>query len=88
MNIDGTVAAYRLPYLLAGDSLVLKQDSGYYEHFYADLKPDVHYVGIARDLSNLIDKLEWAMKNDQEVCLYMFFIFKLLISRDVFYFRF
>lgn len=34
INLDGTVAAYRLPYLLAGDAVVLKQDSQYYEFFY------------------------------------------------------
>lgn len=67
LNIDGTVAAYRFPYLLAGDSLVFKQDSAYYEHFYVDLEPDVHYVAIARDLSNLVDKIELAKENDQQV---------------------
>ncbi|KAG1665371.1 KDEL motif-containing protein 1 [Nymphon striatum] len=39
INIDGTVAAYRFPYLLAGDSVVLKQESPYYEHFYGELRP-------------------------------------------------
>jgi hypothetical protein len=29
MNIDGTVAAYRLPYLLAGNGVVFKQESEY-----------------------------------------------------------
>lgn len=64
INIDGTVAAYRFPYLLAGDSLVLKQDSDYYEHFYGQLQPMVHYVPFKPDLSDLVEKLEWARKND------------------------
>ena len=34
LNIDGTVAAYRLPALIAGNAVVFKQDSDYYEHFY------------------------------------------------------
>ncbi len=34
LNLDGTVAAYRFPFLLAGNSVVLKQDSKYVEHFY------------------------------------------------------
>ena len=58
------MAAYRFPYLLAGDAVVLKQDSDYYEHFYSDLAPGVHYIPIKADLSDLIDQLEWATKND------------------------
>ena len=67
INIDGTVAAYRLPYLLAGDALVLKQESPYYEHFYRDLQPWVHYVPFKRDLSDLEEKIKWAMANDEKV---------------------
>ena len=38
INVDGTVAAYRLPYLLASDAVVLKQDSPYYEFFYKEVR--------------------------------------------------
>ena len=64
--IDGTVAAYRLPYLLAGGSLVFKQDSKYYEHYYKDLRPWQHYVPIKEDLSDLVEKIEWARNNDEK----------------------
>jgi len=67
VTLDGTVAAYRFPYLLAGDSVVLKQDSTYYEHFYKELQPDVHYVPFKRDLSDLMEKLQWAKDNDDKV---------------------
>ena len=97
LNIDGTVAAYRFPYLLAGGSVVFKQveiyyinlsvhfmrhqicftnnihsillvqDSPYYEHFYSDIKPDVHYIPIKADLSDLIEKIQWAKTHDAEV---------------------
>ena len=67
MNIDGTVSAYRFPYLLAGDSVVFKQDSEYYEHFYRDLKPGVHYVPIKADLSDLVKKIQWAKSHDEDV---------------------
>lgn len=67
LNIDGTVAAYRFPYLLAGDAVVFKQDSDYYEHFYSDLEPGVHYIPIKADLSDLVKRLEWAKLNDDEV---------------------
>lgn len=69
INIDGTVAAYRLPYLLAGSSVVLKQDSIYYEHFYSQLRPWQHYIPIKADLSDLLDKIRWARNHDDEVTM-------------------
>lgn len=66
INIDGTVAAYRFPYLLAGDSVVFKQESDYYEHFYKLLTPMVHYIPFKKDLSDLIEKLNWAKQHDEE----------------------
>ena len=61
------MAAYRFPYLLVGDAVVFKQDSPYYEHFYKDLTPGVHYIEFKRDLSDLEEKLRWAKKNDDKV---------------------
>ncbi|XP_029991520.1 protein O-glucosyltransferase 3 [Sphaeramia orbicularis] len=66
VNVDGTVAAYRFPYLMLGNSLVLKQDSQYYEHFYTHLKAGTHYVAVKRNLSDLVDKIKWAKENDAE----------------------
>ncbi|XP_064103560.1 protein O-glucosyltransferase 2-like isoform X2 [Macrobrachium nipponense] len=66
LNIDGTVAAYRFPYLLGGTSVVLKQESPYYEFFYHDLEPYVHYIPFKRDLSDLVDKIKWAIENDDK----------------------
>lgn len=74
INIDGTVAAYRLPYLLAGDSVVLKQDSGYYEHFYNELRPWEHYIPVRADLGDLLEKIQWARDNDEEVMMMMIMI--------------
>jgi len=67
LNIDGTVAAYRFPYLLGGDSLVLKQDSPYYEYFYNLLKPYEHYIPFKHDLSDLLEVIQWAKDNDDQV---------------------
>lgn len=64
MNLDGTVAAYRFPYLLAGDSVVFKQDSKYYEHFYDDIQPWKHYIPVKSNLENLVERLKWALDND------------------------
>lgn len=66
LNIDGTVAAYRLPYLLTGDALVFKQDSEYYEHFYDRIKPWVHYVPLKRNLEDVLEKIKWAREHDDE----------------------
>jgi hypothetical protein len=66
INIDGTVAAYRFPFLMVGGSLILKQDSEYYEHFYHQLNPWEHYVPLKKDLSDVREKLEWALSHDEE----------------------
>uniref|UniRef100_A0A3B3VD42 Protein O-glucosyltransferase 3 n=2 Tax=Poecilia latipinna TaxID=48699 RepID=A0A3B3VD42_9TELE len=66
VNVDGTVAAYRFPYLMLGNSLVLKQDSQYYEHFYGHLKAGAHYLSVRRNLSDLLEKIQWAKENDAE----------------------
>uniref|UniRef100_A0A4W3H3N6 Protein O-glucosyltransferase 2 n=3 Tax=Callorhinchus milii TaxID=7868 RepID=A0A4W3H3N6_CALMI len=66
INIDGTVAAYRMPYLLAGNSVILKQESIYYEHFYNELQPWQHYIPFKSDLIDLLDKLQWAKSHDKE----------------------
>ncbi len=66
INVDGTVAAYRLPYLLAGGSLVLKQESPYYEHFYSDLKEGEHFWPLRRDLSDLAEKVLLARSDDEK----------------------
>ncbi|CAH1183215.1 unnamed protein product [Phaedon cochleariae] len=66
LGIDGTVAPYRMPYLLAGGSLVFKPESKYFEHFYKDLQPNVHYVPVKEDISDLVEKIQWAIENDEE----------------------
>nr|XP_003703980.2 PREDICTED: KDEL motif-containing protein 1-like isoform X1 [Megachile rotundata] len=66
LNIDGTVAAYRFPYLLAGDALVLKQESKYYEFFYNDLVSGKHYIPVKSDLSDLVEQIVWAKNHDEE----------------------
>ena len=64
--MDGTVAAYRFPSLMLGSSLVLKQDSQYYEHFYVHFKAGTHYIPVKRNLSDLLEKIKWAKENDAE----------------------
>lgn len=66
INVDGTVAAYRFPYLLASNSVVFKQESPFYEHFYKQVFPMRHYIPVKRDLSNLVDQIIWAKQNDKK----------------------
>lgn len=67
INVDGTVAAYRFPYLLAGNSVVLKQESPYYEHFYGSLKENQHFVSFSRDPKvDLIEKVKNLKENDKK----------------------
>nr|XP_006811770.1 PREDICTED: KDEL motif-containing protein 1-like [Saccoglossus kowalevskii] len=66
INLDGTVAAYRFPYLLISDAVVFKHESPYYEHYYGDLQPWVHYIPFKLDLSDLVEKLQWAKSHDKE----------------------
>lgn len=62
LSIDGTVAAYRFPFLLAGDSVIFKSFSNYYEHFYIDLKEGLHYFHF--NDSTLIEQIKWARIHD------------------------
>lgn len=57
LNLDGTVAAYRLGSTLAGDSVVFIQESDYYEHYYRGLVPWVHYIPVNRNISDIRDKV-------------------------------
>lgn len=88
INIDGTVAAYRFPYLLAGDSVVFKHESEYYEHFYADLKPYIHYIPYKKDLSDLVEQVEWAQSHEEEVLKIISnarsFVRKNLLPKDIY----
>lgn len=53
-----------MPYLLAGGSLVFKPESKYFEYFYMDLQPNIHYIPIKNDITDLLDKIKWAIEND------------------------
>ncbi len=51
--------------LLSG-SLTLKQESDEIQYFYSALKPNVHYIPIKNDMSDLLEKIEWAKDHDLE----------------------
>lgn len=49
LNLDGYAASRRLGLLLAMNSVVLKQESRFREHYYASLRPCVHYLPIYKE---------------------------------------
>ena len=52
---------------MAGGSLIFKQESQYYEHFYHQTEPWKHYVPLKDDVSDIEEKLNWALEHDKEV---------------------
>lgn len=51
---------------LSTNCVVLKQETECIQWFYHALKPYVHYIPIRRDLSDILEKLEWAKSHDNE----------------------
>lgn len=50
----------------ADGSLVLKQDSPYYEWYQQELSPWVHFVPFDGSEEDLLSKLQWAKEHDNE----------------------
>ena len=63
--VDGVCcAAPAFQWRLLSNSVTLKQESDEIQWFYRTLEPYVHYIPIKNDLSDLIEKIEWAKLND------------------------
>ena len=52
--------------LLSTGSLVFKQDATLKEFWEFELQPFVHYVPVNADLSDLVEKIEWAQEHDDQ----------------------
>jgi len=60
ISIDGFTSAWLRPnWIMASNSLLVKQESRRVEWFYHLLKPYVHYYPVANDLSNLLEVFEY-----------------------------
>ena len=65
--VDGVMCAWpAYQGRLFSQSLTLKPDSEEIQWFYRTLKPNHHYVPVAKDLSDLVEKIEWARSSDEE----------------------
>ena len=66
IDLDGCVAAIPgCAWKLLTNSIVFKHESNFRLYFYTVLKPWVHYIPLKEDLSDLFEKLNWAIQNDQ-----------------------
>lgn len=66
LDIEGNASAYRLGYLLSFKSVLLKVDSEYKMWIDKFLKPNIHYIPIHKDFSNLATMIEWCRTHDKE----------------------
>lgn len=65
--INGVMCTYPgYQWRLLSQSLTMKQESNQIQWFYNALQPYVHYVPIKEDLSDLIEKINWAQSHDSE----------------------
>ncbi|KAK0070832.1 hypothetical protein PV326_002032, partial [Microctonus aethiopoides] len=47
-------------------SVVLKQDSEYYEYFYNRTIPYMHFIPVKKDLSDIVEKINWIKEHDDD----------------------
>lgn len=65
--VDGNSCAYSRAYWqLLANCLMFKQDSNHIQWYYRALLPWIHYVPVAHDLHDLVDKIAWARAHDTE----------------------
>ncbi|KAJ7677734.1 glycosyl transferase family 90-domain-containing protein [Mycena polygramma] len=65
LDVDGNSFSGRYLGLLRSGSLVFK--STVFEEYFSDwLRPFYHYIPVLPDLSDLVQKIEWAIANDEE----------------------
>ncbi len=66
-DVDGYASTYsRCRWILLSNSLLLKVQSDYCQWYYKALQPFIHFMPIRRDLSDLIDMLEFLKSHDAQ----------------------
>lgn len=66
IHVDGNVAAFRLLTKMLTGSVPLIVEGDYTLWFQQSLKEGKHYLSIKKDLSNLIEVIEWCRDNDSK----------------------
>ncbi|MBS0605122.1 MAG: hypothetical protein JSS60_08845 [Verrucomicrobia bacterium] len=65
--IDGNASSYSSSgWKFFTNSLIFKPDSPWFQWYYNDLKPWIHYVPVRTDLEDLVEKVQWAQTHDLE----------------------
>lgn len=63
IDVEGFGYSGRLKLFLHAARAVLLVDRPYREHFFDDIEPFRHYVPVARDLTDLLDRIDWLRSN-------------------------
>jgi len=67
MQVDGYSCAYTTSgWKLFANCLMFKEDSEHFQWYYPELKPYEHYIPVQEGLSDLVEKIQWAMVHDDE----------------------
>jgi len=66
IEVEGRGYSARLKILLWSGRPVLLQEREWCEYWHADLKPWIHFIPVAKDLSDLVERVEWANANPGE----------------------
>lgn len=66
--IDGNTCPWvRVPWIMASNSVLLKQETKKIQWFYSALEAYVNYVPIKEDLTDIFNQIDWMKNNDKEV---------------------
>lgn len=65
--IDGNSWSDRFGVMLHGNAVVFKQDSPFREFFYSAVEKGVHYCSLKADVSDVVEKVEWARGHQVEM---------------------
>ena len=67
-SLDGNgPCAGRLEKFLFGNSVIFKETSPHIEFYYSGMEPNVHYLPIASDMSDLSQQYRYAVSHDDEM---------------------
>lgn len=68
LQIDGvTCSSHRFYWTLLSNCVVFKQVTDNIEWYYRGLSPNYHYVPIAKDMSDLLEKIDYAKNHDLQM---------------------
>jgi hypothetical protein len=66
IDVEGSGYSARLKILLHSGRPVFVQDRPFREWYWAELEPMQNFIPVKRDLSDLVEKLEWAREHEQQ----------------------